>query len=709
MPDDLRRSTLPEATSCEHVDRARPDLPGEVERNRIVIRPGAVRPGAIRASADGTGMPAPHAGHAVRSEDPAVALRAGVEAICQQIAAVVDGNFAVRIATESDDHTVQKLGATVSFALDVADRAVRGAERSVARLQAVQRCARIGTFEMHPDGSGLLWSSEMHALFGTDCDGFFPTLGLMLERMTETDRRRFEVLVAEAAAGEGPVTMEWPDRGPSGQIRWLWCELRPEFGPAEPERRSSVERLTGICQDITDQKAAVARISHLAHHDALTGLANRTTLTDRLSLLLRKRGALREPIAVLWLDLDDFKSINDAYGHLVGDAVLKTIAARLRRHTRDEDTIARIGGDEFVIVQPSGPQPKAADRLAHRLLAALAEPVIVPEAGEMVVSGSIGIALSQGAGGDVDELLSRADRALYRVKGLGGNNVALHDPVTDALDTARLTMRQDLVHALARNEFFLVYQPIYAVKHSRVTGFEALLRWRSPRHGAVPPDMFIPLAEQTGLMPRLGEFVLRAACGEAANWQSPLTVSVNVSAVQIRQGNLPAVIAAVLDETGLDPARLELEVTESLLLDNTERVLEALRAVKALGVSIAMDDFGTGYSSLATLRAFPFDKLKVDRSFVKDLCDSGEPFAIINAILGLGRGLKLPVVAEGVETEMQAQILKRCGCDHFQGYLLGRPSPIETFADLLRQRSCTAGPLASGPANPGEREAVSNP
>jgi predicted signal transduction protein with EAL and GGDEF domain len=370
--------------------------------------------------------------------------------------------------------------------------------------------------------------------------------------------------------------------------------------------------------------------------------------------------------------------------------VLRAVAGRLQRYARSTDILARVGGDEFVVIMP-GASAAQATKLATRLLEAVMELLVPPGSHEIALFASIGIGLYPRDAADAADaagLLARADRALNWIKREGRNNFALYATTMERDDQRRQRLEHDLRLALHRGELSLVYQPVVCAHRHVVSGFEALLRWNSAEHGAVPPAHFIPIAESVGLMGQIGTWVLRTACREAAGWQNKLKIAVNVSVVQFRHGRLPDVIQQVLRETRLEPERLEIEITESLLIRETDRTSEALLRIKALGARIAMDDFGTGYSSLATLRTFPFDKLKVDRSFVQDLAEppNGEPagpLAIINAILGLGRGLCLSVVVEGVETEAQAEILRRCGCDQMQGYLLSRPLPIENFTATI--------------------------
>ncbi len=421
----------------------------------------------------------------------------------------------------------------------------------------------------------------------------------------------------------------------------------------------------------------------MARQDLLTGLPNRAGLSQDLRQIIAEAETAVAQIAVICFDLDDLNRINDIHGYSAGDAVLREVAKRLDRQSRETDLTARLESDEFVIVQTSGEQPNSARALAGRLLKAFAEPFILSDSVQERLSASIGIAFYPEHANTPDALLLRAAYALSQAKQGGHNSYAIYNPEMEHDQRLRHRLEQDLRLALQRREFRLVYQPLFTAQNRGVTGFEALLRWNSAEHGAVPPDIFIPIAERMGLMSELGEWVIREACREAASWNVPLRIAVNVSPAQIHQEGLAEKIKAILQETGLSPDRLEIEITETLLLKNTNSVIDTLQRIRNLGVQIAIDDFGTGYSSLATLRAFPFDKLKVDRSFIRDLGQTPDALAIVKAILGLSRGLRLPVVAEGVETEIQADILKSCGCDQLQGYLLGHPMPIEGFIQLV--------------------------
>ena len=432
--------------------------------------------------------------------------------------------------------------------------------------------------------------------------------------------------------------------------------------------------------DITQRKQAERRIEFLAYHDNLTGLANRTLLSDRLSQAVEyaKRG--EGSLAVLSLDVDRFKVVNDTYGHDAGDRLLHEIGDRLRRVVRAADTIARVGGDEFIILQTGTAQPASAAELAQRIEAAAAQPVEL--AGhQVVISLSIGIALYPADGDTVAALLKAADVALYRAKADGRGLIRLFEPEMDRVLTERRLIERDLQVAIGTNRLALHFQPQFACGTGMVTGFEALVRWRHDVRGDIPPSMFIPVAEESRLIFDLSAWVLETACVTAASWPVPHRISVNLSPAQFRDDNLPAEVAAVLRRTGLSPERLELEVTESVLIRHTDQALDTLRALKRMGVRISLDDFGTGYSSLSYLRSFPFDKIKIDKSFVQALGTDPNALPIVQAILAMGRSLNLDVIAEGVETELHLWLLRGQQCAQVQGFLLGLPIPA---AEVLR-------------------------
>jgi diguanylate cyclase (GGDEF)-like protein len=434
-------------------------------------------------------------------------------------------------------------------------------------------------------------------------------------------------------------------------------------------------------EDITEWLEAQAKISHMARHDALTNLPNRTLFHEQLEqgLRLAKPG---EQLAVLCLDLDHFKDINDSLGHPIGDALLEEVGRRLAACVGENDTVARLGGDEFAVVQLGRSEEQAATVLAGRLVEVISAPYEIADH-QIVIGVSIGISLSPQDGSNPDELLKNADLALYRAKADGRGTYRFFETGMDARAQARRLLEMDLRAALRRNEFEVYYQPIRDLASDRVVAFEALIRWNHPERGLISPAAFIPLAEETGLVLQLGEFVLRTACTDAATWPDDIGVAVNLSPVQFKSPNLVVSVTEALAASGLAPQRLELEITESVLLQNSDATLATLHELRAHGVRISLDDFGTGYSSLSYLRSFPFDKIKIDRSFVSELPTRQDSMAIIRAVTGLGRSLGIVTTAEGVENDAQLELLRREGCTQVQGYLFSTPRPASAVGEML--------------------------
>ena len=457
-------------------------------------------------------------------------------------------------------------------------------------------------------------------------------------------------------------------------------ELRRADGsrfPAEVCRRSimfpdGTQGEMSAVRDLTARKASEARIAHLALHDPLTDLANRRFFVEMANKAAAQAQRSHERFALLALDIDDFKQVNDTHGHGAGDEVIRICAQRISQTMRDADVAARFGGDEFAVLEMRASQPSQTIALAERLLAALQAPV--PRAyGEVAVTVSIGIAFFPDDGVTVDDLMRNADTAMYRAKADGKAAIRFFEPHMDAALVARRTLEARLRRAVSDSAFTVAYQPIVESESRAPLGFEALVRWPDPELGMVMPSDFIPVAEETGLIVQLGEQVMRQACRDAMQWPSHLHVAVNLSAVQFKRKGLVEMVQSSLAESGLPGNRLQLEVTETLLMDNRQDALRLLNELKGLGVRISMDDFGTGYSSLSYLQCFPFDKIKIDRVFVSDLATNPQNASIVRAVAAMGRSLQMRVVAEGVETNAEADILRGLDCDEIQGYLIARP------------------------------------
>jgi diguanylate cyclase (GGDEF)-like protein len=441
-------------------------------------------------------------------------------------------------------------------------------------------------------------------------------------------------------------------------------------------------------EDMTETVRAESRLTQLARHDVLTNLANRIGFRENLGAALRAAPA-GSRLAVLCLDLDDFKSVNDTLGHPMGDTVLVMVADRLRKVIGKNDLVARLGGDGFAIVQIGAEQPEGARHLARAAIETLGRPYDL-QGGQVVVEASIGIALAPDHGSDADQVLKSAEMAQYWVKGHGRRTYQFFDSAMNAAAQSRHQIAAGLRGALEREELEVHYQPIVNLGANAVTGFEALLRWRHPERGYVPPVEFIPVAEETGLIVSIGEWVVRRACADAAQWPRDLHVAVNLSSVQFKDSHLVTTVFSALAAAHLPATRLELEITESVLLKDNEDTVATLHQLRDFGVGISMDDFGTGYSSLSYLRSFPFDKIKIDQSFIRDIVASAESRAIVRAVVGLGAEFGLRTTAEGVETPEQLAFLRAAGCTEAQGHYFSEARPVAELAEFL------SDPRASG-------------
>ena len=434
-------------------------------------------------------------------------------------------------------------------------------------------------------------------------------------------------------------------------------------------------------EDITEQRRTEEKISYMAHHDALTDLPNRAVFYEKLDQLLA-RTPQGGSFAVFSLDLDQFKSVNDTLGHPVGDKLLQAAAKRMGGCIRDTDIVARLGGDEFAVVQASFKQPADATLLATRLIDALSAPYVL-DGHQVVVGTSVGIAIAPADGTTPDQLMKNADLALYRCKADRGNIYRFFESQMDARMQERRALELDLRKALVNGEFSLNYQPIVNLKTGKITACEALIRWHQPERGVVPPLQFIPIAEETGLIIPIGEWVLRQACLDAVAWPDEIALAVNISPAQFKSGDFVQVVTTALQKSRLPARRLELEITELVLMHDSDAALAMLHQLKDLGIGIAMDDFGTGYSSLAYLRSFPFDRIKIDKSFIADISESKESLAILRAVVGLGSSLNIVTTAEGVEAAHQLELLRSEGCAEVQGYFFSPPRPAAEVAELF--------------------------
>jgi diguanylate cyclase (GGDEF)-like protein/PAS domain S-box-containing protein len=442
----------------------------------------------------------------------------------------------------------------------------------------------------------------------------------------------------------------------------------------------------GVISDITERKRADEKVFQLAHYDSLTGLPNRTLLRDRLEQAMRDASRRNTHLALLFLDLDRFKTVNDSLGHDVGDELLKAVAGRLSKEVRESDTVSRQGGDEFILILRDIAGATGAARVAETVLHAVAKPYHIGRH-ELHITPSIGVALFPDDTDDIEILIRSADAAMYHAKENGRFNFQFFTPEMNARAYERLSLENSLRQALERREFNLHYQPQVDLKSGRISGMEALLRWTSPERGPVPPSVFVPILESSGLIGAVGEWVLQEACRQNRSWQDAglpaLPVSVNLSAFQFRRRNMADVVADVLAESGLSAACLELEFTESAVMQETREISDTIRRLNALGVRLAIDDFGTGYSSLSYLKRFRIQKIKIDQSFIRDIHLDPDDAAITTAIISLARNLKLMVVAEGVETREQYEFLRDHGCDGIQGFYFSTPVPAARFAELV--------------------------
>ncbi len=595
---------------------------------------------------------------------------------------VAQGDLAAR-AHVAGPAEIESVARQFNRMLDVRAEAVEALRASEERLHGIVHMAAEAIVVVDEQFHVVLFNPTAEAMFrctaaeatGTNVERFIPP------RLRKAWR---EYMTGFCAAGSRVIRM-----GNHAEIFGLRADGE-EF-PLE----ISLSRIThsgkplysAVLNDISARRRDEARLNALANYDALTSLPNRALFHQRLQRSLVHAQRFNEGLAVLFIDLDRFKNVNDTLGHEAGDRVLLAIAERLKGSLREVDTVSRLGGDEFAVLIEKVTETRLVGSIARKLLKAIADVIMLGNQ-EYQITASIGISAYPADGSDATTLLKNADIAMYRAKEQGKNNSQFYAAEMNAHSMTRLSLETGLRHALDRGEFLLHYQPKVDIASGRITGMEALVRWMRPQSGMVSPADFIPLAEETGLIVPIGAWVLKAACEHNRAWQRqgmpPLRVAVNLSARQFVQANLVSEVARVLDASGLAPASLELEITESMVMDNPERAIQTLRQLKSMGIALAIDDFGTGYSSLGYLKRFPIDNIKIDRSFIKDIPRSNDDATITRTIIDMTHNLRLKVVAEGVETAAQLDFLREHGCDEMQGYYFSRPLAEDAFLGLVQ-------------------------
>lgn len=654
---------------------------------------GAVSPEDIAARPAATGgdertwvvIDLPHHHGQARPSRPAVSLPLkdggrifGVLTICEQTSAF-DAEQLAMLEELAEDISFGVTGLRTRAAREKAERDLRATEDKLSDI-----LDSIDNMVWSANEHGFIFLNQMvEKVFGCSAQDLYRDRERWFHGIHPEDRRRVKAAL-DSLGRTGSCTHEYRVCRPDGQVRWV-----EERARAIPGETGQLMRIDATAIDISDRKAYEARIEHLASHDALTNLANRNLLGDRVAQALAQARRTGRLLALLFLDLDRFKGINDSLGHEIGDALLLQVALRLQEVVREGDTVARQGGDEFIILLAAIQRPEDVVAVANKIFQAFSLPFMV-RGHELFISTSIGATFYPDDGDDMKTLLRNADTAMYRAKEERGNSFQFysHEMSVRALERAELEIA--LRRALDRKEFELHYQPKVETSSGRIIGAEALIRWHHPDKGLVSPTRFIPMAEELGLIVPIGDWVLRTACAQNKAWQEaglpPVSVAVNLSGRQFKQDSLVESIAAVLSEMALEPRHLELELTESVLMSSAEQFITKMQALEDLGVQLSIDDFGTGYSSLSYLKRFPLHHLKIDQSFVREIATDSDDATITSSVISLGHSLNLKVIAEGVETEEQVAFLREHQCDEMQGYFFSRPVPAGEFARLLRMQ-----------------------
>ncbi|MCE1227351.1 MAG: EAL domain-containing protein [Geobacteraceae bacterium] len=569
--------------------------------------------------------------------------------------------------------------AAVKQRLQLAEEALR---QSDLRLSRAQRIARIGSWEWNLQTQELYFSPELFSILGYD-EATAPQVSLewLYHQINPSDIPVVRKALGATMESGRSLDMTYRIATSSGNEIVVASQAELEY-----DHDGRAVLLVGTLLDVTDRTRAEQEIHHLANYDSLTGLPNRNLLHDRLQQAIVQSARMQGSVGVLFLDLDRFKGVNESLGHKAGDQLLRTVAERLRVCVRESDTLARVGGDEFVVILSVVAGEDGVSSAASKILAIISEPFVIEEQ-ELYLTASIGVAVYPTDGSDVQTLLKHADLAMYQAKDMDRNNFQFFSSDLNVKVMERMVLESSLRRALERDEFELFYQAQVDVVERSIIGFEALLRWRHPELGMISPEKFIPLAEETGLILSIGEWVIRTACRQAKAWQDaglpPIRMAVNLSGKQFRT-KLDQVVASILLETGLGASWLELELTESILMRNAAENQQLLQALSGMGCSLSIDDFGTGYSSLAYLKNFPLGRLKIDRSFVRDIITNPDDRAIAKIIIDMAHTLKMEVTAEGVEDHDQLELLKSYGCREIQGFLFSKPLAAAAAEALLR-------------------------
>ena len=565
-----------------------------------------------------------------------------------------------------------KVNGTMVTIVDISRRkqAEAALRESEAHLRLAMDAAQLGMWYWEADNDRFTYSDGLNKLFGRPGESPLVDYRVLQELLHPEDRELFAATMRHAVKQGDVFQVDYRVVWPDGSVHWVTNRGQVHRAPS-----GRAQRVIGVAMNITERKIAEQRVAHMAHHDALTGLPNRVLLRDRIQQAIAQAHRNAAQLAVLFVDLDRFKNINDSLGHELGDRLLQSVASRILVCVREGDTVSRVGGDEFVIVIPGIGSASDASAVAAKILEVLASAFHL-HGNDLHVAASIGISLYPADGSDAETLMRNADTAMYHAKDSGRANFQFFTQHMNVAAQQRLSLENSLRRALDHHEFELHYQPLYDLRDRSVTGFEALLRWNTPDGETMAPGQFITVAEESGLIVPIGEWVLREALKQSRTWQAPgrrLAVSINVSAAQLSRTTFVEHMRRQIAEMEVDPTLIELEVTESVIIEGAGDARESLYQIAALGVGIAIDDFGTGYSGLAYLKRLPIDTVKIDQSFVRDLTIDPDDKAIVTAIVAMAKSLGVDVVAEGVETEEQLEELKRLGCARAQGFLLARP------------------------------------